>query len=214
MIVIPDMVVNKLAEAGFAEAERFAEILTGDISADLDEKIRYELQLHWCTISLDTITTALITHNGVNPAVMAYAASIMSLVIVQTPDIRPLIMMGPLGRTKVVLSHDPYICWYSDTVIAGSMDQRPDMEGSADDGILAVPHMPDSMISLMPGRPLRDILSHPALDPLELVVLDASGGEHSSHIRIKGHTKVKGRDLTALLPKPPARRDVWGLLQS
>lgn len=66
-------------------------------------------------------------------------------------------------------------------------------------GTLFVPALPDTMAGAAVGRPLRDVFSHPVLDPLGLVITGATTGSL--------HDRLDGTYLTVDAERVPASPD-------
>lgn len=66
-------------------------------------------------------------------------------------------------------------------------------------GTLLVPALPDTMADAAVGRPLRDVFSHPVLDPLGLLITDAT--------TTSLHDRLDGTYLTVDAKRVPASPD-------
>ena len=197
-MIVPVDKLEELTRKQYPCADRFVQILEGDVPDEARRTIEYDLQLYWSDVTLDTITTALLVHIGINPAVMGHAASKAGTLYVQSDDTRPLASMTWRGDTEIRLGDMSW--WISATRRAGGLHDCSDMDGGNDLGAFAVRLLPDQMLPHLPGRPLREVLSHPALDPLELTITGAANNEFYTHIRTDGQTPVRRYDLTAFLP--------------
>ena len=192
--------LDGLHDKGYPDADRFIDHLAGDVPADLDAKIRYDLQLMWCKMATDTLTAGLLLHNGINPAVMCYAAPMASPLTIRTDDDVGLVSMGYQGWASVCVDRAQGVQWHSDSRYGGNMHRSDDLAGENADGVISLGHLPDSVVQGLAGRPLRDVISHPALDAMDLVIHDAVQAEFFTLIRPRGQTVLTRYDLTALLP--------------
>lgn len=198
---VPQSTIEELTLEGFSDAWRLDAMLGSVIPAEVRSVMWRKLRKGNSRIKTDTITTALLSHRGINPAVLAYAATIVSPITVSNDDGYAVAMMAGQGITMVDMECDasPGAAWYSHEAFVRSNDPVPRVEGKASAGLFKVPRLPESVVTLMPGRPLRDIFTHPALDAFDLVVLDAANGARTTYIRTTGQEETSSFDLADML---------------
>lgn len=197
-MIVPEDKLEELMRREYPCADRFSQMLQGDVPDKARRAIEYDLQLYWSDVTLDAITTALLFHIGINPAVMGHAANKSNSIYIKDDDTRPLANMTWRGDAEISLGGPSW--WISATRSAGNLHNCRDMESGNNCGAFAVSPLPDQMIPHLTGRPLCEVLSHPALDPLGLTITEAANHEFYTHIRTDGQTPVRRRELTAFLP--------------
>lgn len=128
-------------------------------------------------VGMDVVSAAILAHNGINPAVAAVCGLIGKTAGFEHGASR-WVVTDRAFMTPLASNHAGY--W---------MSTRSCFDG------LAV--MPPSIAMQAAGRPLRDVLSHPAIDPLALTIAEVEVGRIDSMVRIVEPDRA---DLMTYLP--------------
>lgn len=168
-----------------AMEQRLNKALAGDIDTATLEHLHKTLP--GSDIHLDSVTCALLAWHGVNPAIAAAMGEDANPLNLTGHGIEQAAMISAEGQARVLLdingSNDGPL-WHSFNVLAN------------------LPPIPETVIARFEPMRLRDIVSHPALDRLDLTALsiDNRGG---TRFVIGGAKRVDGDGLAALLPRMP-----------
>jgi hypothetical protein len=193
-----DLLIKELRRRGHHAPERFEAMLAGDVTSDDISRIRRAIAIWGCRTSIDTITLALLRHRGIDHAVLAHAASLQGAIFLRRKeDGRPVVSMNPDGKAQIHLAYAPGISWVSGFDAAGQMHRHDDLDPIL--GVFAMDHLPDSVVDGLAGRPLADVVSHPALDAMDLTIAGAAQSEYLTLIQPRGHSFIRMEGLTSHL---------------
>lgn len=188
-----DLLIKELRRRGHHAPERFEAMLAGDVTREDIRLIRQAIAIWGCRTSIDTITMALLRHKGIDHAVLAHAASQGAVYLQRHGDGRPVASMIPDGKAQIHLAYAPGISWVSGFDAAGQMHRHDDLDPLL--GVFAMDHLPDSVVDGLAGRPLRCVVSHPALDGMDLEISGAAQAEYPTLIQPKGHSFIRMEGL-------------------
>lgn len=125
-----------------------------------------------CHDRMDPATAALLAHMGVVPAV---ALVLRGAALAQNAAL-DIVDAGDEDETSRILAHVE--SWEIDLGITGAH--------WSSEGALTVGPIPDAVAVAATGRPLRDVVSHPALDMLDLTVDRIDTGPERSIVWLAG----------------------------
>lgn len=125
---------------------------------------------------VDLVTARLVAHSGLEPLMVAWLSAVRNGIHMTNEngsdvleiDARTTPAESQTCGTMVVLAPD--IVW----------EAR---------GTMLVAYLPDAIVAAAAGRPLVDIVSHPVLDPLGLVIEEAELAGDDDHARL--HVNVE-----------------------
>lgn len=131
----------------------FRDRITRSVTGEIDDAVLASTRnaIGSGQIRMDAVSAALLSHHGINPAVAAMTGMIAQTAEFDEAEARCVVtdrsVLAPLTLRYAGL-------WIS---------SRLRIEG--------LQRLPQSVVIGAEGRPLRDLVSHPALDPLQLTVL-------------------------------------------
>lgn len=161
--------------------------LTGRMTPMLREALRRDLLVAGTQARVDAVSAALLTHRGINPAVL-FAICIHATDAEVNDD---------AGMQVAALGSDGYCHVRLDA--ADGPDWRT-MGGYLGN----LPRIPRAAAVAAAGRPLREVVSHPALDPLALTVGSVEDVFEHSAVIVDGIAWLEGEALTRLLEEENA----------
>ena len=93
--------------------------------------------------------------------------------------------LGAAGEGIDIVDHDEEI---EGTLVEAREFQwlvriSPDVRWNSD-GVITVPGLPDTVAAALAGQPLVHLISHPALDPHQLVISSVTPGEDQSVVHL------------------------------
>lgn len=192
-----DLMIKELRRSGHHAPERFEAMLAGDVTREDVRLIRQAIAIWGCRTSIDTITMALLRHKGIDHAVLAHAASQGVVYLRRHGDRRPVASMIPDGKAQIHLAYAPGVSWVSGFDAAGWMHRHDDLDPIL--GVFAMDHLPNSVVDGLAGRPLAEVVSHPALDDMALTIAGAAQSEHLTLIQPTGHSFIRMEGLVGHL---------------
>lgn len=146
-----------------------ADSLRGDQPAVLERVLKTRTDRR-----MDPATAAIMMHLGIIPAValilkgVANAQKCSLDIVDENDDDRRTRVSGMQDNWEITLDFERDVHWNSY-------------------GTLIVDTMPETIATSAQGRMLREILTHPALDPLDLIIQDIDVGPSTSIITLKGY---------------------------
>ena len=186
MIAVTDDTLTRIASSRFCRGlpgyrgrgfrDRLRRSIVGDWDADVLASTRHKVAARH--VGMDSVSAALLDHHGINPAVAAVIGLIATTAEFDSGTQRSIV------TDRRVISH------LGGPNAAMWLAARSSIEGA--------PGLPASVMLRAPARMLREILSHPALDPLPLVV-ERIEGDVAGTCRIVLADSGEA-DLTTYLP--------------
>ena len=155
--------------------DRLRRSVLGDLDDDVLASTRSKVRDGH--VRMDAVSAALLAHHGVNPAVA--------------------VIVGLIAGTAEFAEGSGQ-CVVTDRSVLAPLHMGRAGFWTSSRGVLdGLPPLPETACLAAEGRPLREIVSHPALDPLPLVVLAAGVGPGDTRIAVEDAGVA---DLAAYLP--------------
>lgn len=169
---------DKVEEAYEAQA-RIDAALGGIVEEHMFEQVRDQLAAS--DAKMDSVTAMLLVHHEIHPAI-AMSMALHAGVLNMTNGMGRQALMLTSEQSRVLLDLDGRATWHS--------------YGVLDD----LPPIPETVIGVFQRMPLRDLVSHPALDPhdLHVEVLESRGGTHAV---VSGIRWITAKELAATIPE-------------
>lgn len=161
--------------------------ITGRMTSKLRDAIRRDLLIPGTQARVDTVSASILMHRGINPAVLF-------AICIHATDAE---VNDGNGKEIAALGSDGYCHVRLDA--ADGPDWRT-MGGYLDN----LPSIPRTTAVAAAGRPLREIVSHPALDPLNLTVASVEDIFDHSAVIVEDLAWLEGEALTRLLKEEKA----------
>lgn len=155
--------------------DRLRRAVLGDLDADILASTRWKVaEGH---VRMDAVSAAILHHHGINPAVAAICGLI---------------------ATTASFEHGQAAWTVTDRkVLAPLCADYAGFWASGMNVLNGLARIPETVALQAPGRPLRELLAHPALDALPLRILEVRSGTVDSLIAIE---EPPTADLSTHLP--------------
>lgn len=160
-------------------------LLQGQASVETVDLLRSTYEDPENDDKMDSVTCALLAHHGINPAIaLAIGLEAAPLNFADERGAQTLMITADAARVR--LMPDAVPMWHSHNVLTG------------------LPALPETLVASFGNPPLdiplRDIVSHPALDPMDLKAVVVTAGE-TTEIIVGGSKWVRGAEMAAILPQ-------------
>lgn len=134
-------------------------------------------------LTYNRVSAALLKGIGINPAIAIFIAEYCS----------PINLVSE-KEIEVTLSEQ------NDHIVFGSADS-PIRWGSIEYAFQIGKDLPQSVLSMLPGKKLRSFLSHPELDRLDLEIQRIGQSKGKANIYIRRVDKLTSKELLTMLPE-------------
>lgn len=162
-----------------------ANALVGRMSSKIRETIHKEA--YTGRLRMDNISAALIAHHGLNPALLAMLRHLLDSV--EVVDTEFDVERWTVVRLGYKVGHVLFA-------------RDPDILLNAELSMLHLPLLPDTVVATIIGRPLRDLLSHPALDAQDIRIAGRVNVKGPPVVNLTGRRWLSGAEIAALTDDP------------
>ena len=161
--------------------------LTGHMTSMVRDAMRRDLLIPGTQAKVDAVSASILMHRGINPAVLF-------AICIHATDVE---VNDEAGMQVAALGSDGY-CHVR-------LDEADGPDWRTMGGYLGnLPRIPRTAAVAAAGRPLREIVSHHALDPLGLTVASVEDIFDHSAVIVDGIAWLEGEALARLLEEENA----------
>lgn len=166
-----------------------ATVISRAVHGILSEEIHATTRSHAIQgrLRLDDVSAALIRHLGMEPVVLAMLCHLVGDVeVVDTSrcvEEATIILMRDAGA-RIVPTPGTRVLW------------------NAERSAFMVPALPEQLLTLVVGRPLSGVMSHPALDTLDLTVTGRVTVGPQTLLHVRTRRWLSAREIANLLGDP------------
>lgn len=159
----------------------------GDMTDALRAALSHELLIAGTRARIDAVTCSVLRHHGINPAVLFALCIHATDVTVHDAAGLEIVNIGAEGLSRVRLGDDPAGPTWRTT--GGLLENLPFV-------------VPETMSAQSAGQPVSSVMTHPAIDPLDLRIAGMGREWDKSYIQVETFDWVEGEALAALLKEP------------